>query len=396
LPRLKSLSALLAGAAFFLTIDTASPMRAHAQSDTPAAPQLIPRTAEEREQRYIANHRILLSVRVFDAAGNPSSDLDASDFTVLDNHKPRKLVRFQLIRGASAIAPVRIVFVLDAVNNTSRQLRDFEKQIEKYLRQQKDQLTNPTSIGVFSGSSIDMEEPALDRNTLLDGLRSLASHLHATGCLENEQQGEPPPPAWLAGSGNLHGLAPGALNCMNQRFITSVSALYTLASHQANVAGPLLVLWIGSGWPILTNREFRSDTSDIRQNFFAQLVGVSTALREAQITLDAVASPNFSPDSASPDSRNDAFYAGVSDQNSARAGNLGLHALAHQTGGRILRSTHDIDLQLRTCIADAASYYLLAFDSPPATQYGEYHSLEVKVDRPGWTARTNTLYYAEQ
>ena len=396
MPRLKSLSVLLAGAAFFLFICIAPPTRAYAQSETQAAPRLIPRTAEERKQQYIVAHRILLSVRVFDASGNPSADLNQTDFTVLDNRQPRKLMRFQSILGASAIAPVRIIFVLDAVNSTTRQLRDFEKEIERHLLQQKERLSNPTSIGVFSGSSVEVDEPTLARNALLDGLRSIAPRLRSIGCLEDEQQGETPPPSWLAGSGNVRGLAPEALSCMNQRFIASVSALYTLASHQADVAGPLLVLWIGPGWPILTNREFRSDTPDLKQNFFGQLVGVSTALREGQITLDALASPNFSPDPASPDTRNDAFYAGVSDENSARAGNLGLHALAYQTGGRILKTSRDIPAQIRSCIADAASYYLLAFDSPPASKYGEYHALEVKIDRPGWTVRTNTLYYAEQ
>jgi hypothetical protein len=47
-------------------------------------------------------------------------------------------------------------------------------------------------------------------------------------------------------------------------------------------------------------------------------------------------------------------------------------------------------------MADSANYYQLSFDTPPSNNFGEYHSIEVKLDRPDLTARTRTLYYAEQ
>src|SRR5579863_9231460 len=43
-------------------------------------PQLIPRTHEDRESRFITEHRIILNVRVSDNAGKPLSDLQESDF----------------------------------------------------------------------------------------------------------------------------------------------------------------------------------------------------------------------------------------------------------------------------------------------------------------------------
>jgi hypothetical protein len=49
----------------------------------------------------------------------------------------------------------------------------------------------------------------------------------------------------------------------------------------------------------------------------------------------------------------------------------------------------------RTKIADAGSYYALSFDSAPGGNPDEYRSLQVKVNKPGLTAGTNTAYYAQ-
>ncbi len=68
----------------------------------------------------------------------------------------------------------------------------------------------------------------------------------------------------------------------------------------------------------------------------AEEVGGSTALREAQIKLDAVASPDDSPNPESLATHDVAFFDRVSSQDEVRAGSLGLHALAHQSGGQII------------------------------------------------------------
>lgn len=47
------------------------------------------------------------------------------------------------------------------------------------------------------------------------------------------------------------------------------------------------------------------------------------------------------------------------------------------------------------CLADAASYYEISFDTAPAKSVNEYHGLEVKLDKPNLTARTRNLYYAQ-
>ncbi len=356
-------------------------------------PQLIPRSRAERERRFLTQHRILLNVGVSDASGKPYADLKPTDFTVYDNDQARKLVEFRRVEGASVVAAAHIILVLDAVNSYSRDLRYFVREIEVYLAQGERPLTYPISIGVFSGSYISLGSPLRDRGALLAEIKSRAGDLRSTGCLGKLDKTETVVVPFLgSGHGYTSDSAEG-LRCQNERFTSSILAIRQLAQDQVNIPGRAIVIWVGSGWPVLDDHAFAPDPPTLKRNFFEQLVSLSTMLREAQVTLDAVASPNPSTNSQSPGSD---FLDGISNEEQVRAGNLGLHALAHQTGGHIVTDRRDLAAQIGQCIADAQSYYVLSFDSPPALEFGEYHSLAVKVNRPDLNVRTNTLYYAEQ
>ena len=133
-----------------------------------------------------------------------------------------------------------------------------------------------------------------------------------------------------------------------------------------------------------------------RPAFSRSLVQVSTALREAQVTLNVLLPSTLFRTAESRDQHDDAFFNGIPNQDEVTAASLGLQALAHQSGGQILIGAKNISGGIAACMADAKSYYELTFDSPPAAQFGEYHSLQVKVEKPGAVVRTNTVYYAEQ
>jgi VWFA-related protein len=359
------------------------------------SPQLIQRSQEERDQQYRLEHRIVLTVHVLDAAGHPVPNLVKSDFTVLDNQLPRPLASFHAGVGSEDTA-MRILFVLDSVNSSTRQLQSFSDAIARYLRAQDSVLSHPASIGVLSGSTIDTGQPTRDRDVLLAELKARGRRLRGSGCGDSEQQAEAPRVPWLTGSGSVQANPPGGLQCVNERFISSVAALSALARQQSGEPGPAALLWFGPGWPTLTNREFRPDTDDLKRNFFDKLIEVTGLLREAQISLYALASPDSRPNPEIPNTHDAAFFSEVRQESQARAGNLGLHALAHITGGRILSGTRNLPDQIRTCSAEADWFYLLSFDAPPAAKYGEFHTLEVNADKPGLTVRTSTLYYAEQ
>jgi len=392
-PRMRSLVARLVCIAVWVASMQAVGLRAQSADTQSDQPKLIPRTHDEREQRFLSQHRIILNVHVTDATGRPYSDLQQNDFTLYDNEQPRKIVSFRPIQAGSTVAADHVILVLDTVNNFTRPLHFFEKEIEKFLTQEKGLLPHPVAIGVFYGSHISVGPASRDRDAVLADLKEKSAELHATGCVTEQDHGDKMQAPGLTRGAGMSAESAAMLACLNQRFVSSVNAVRQLALEQVNLPGRVILIWIGPGWPLLNNRSFSPDPPELKQNFFAQLVGVSTALREAQVTLNAVASP----DDASPNSQgSEIFLEGISSEEQVRAGNLGLHALAHQTGGHIVTETRDIAGQIGGCIADAESYYALSFDSPPAAAFGEYHTLAVKVNKPGLDVRTNTVYYAEQ
>lgn len=396
MPWLRLLGTLPACLALSLPAQQAAPPAPSPHQPANQSPRLIPRTGADRELRYQADHSVVLNVRVADASGKPATELKQADFTLLDDQQRRNIVSFRSVEGGSATAPVHIVLVLDTVNNPTRRLGYFRKEIEKYLKQDEGILPYPISIVLFSDSGTATGRPSRDRDALLAELRNLGD-LHQTGCTVHPDRGNSALADLPGSTGKFPEIDPtGPLNCLNQRFILSISALNRLALRLMNVPGRVILIWMGPGWPLLSDPHFSPDTPAVKRSFFDNFVQVSTALREAQVTLDAISSPDSFPDDEPRNMLGNASLNGVPDESQATAASLALQAIANQSGGQVLADARDIAGEIAACVADAASYYVLSFVSPPAAGYGEYHSLQVKVDKPELKVRTNTLYYAEQ
>jgi VWFA-related protein len=369
---------------------------------TPTVPTpplaLIPRSHEEREDRYRAEHRIVLNVLVTDRSGKPVRGLKEDDFALLDSGQLRTLSSFRVVEGSKGLVPARIVLMLDTVNNNPRDITNDRKGIEQYLKQSQARLLYPTSIAVLSGSGTRVLQPSQERDALLGELRILTSGVHQFDCTD---EGGGPEQVFTTinlgtGTAILDGLHPDQRSgCLNKRFKRSVSALERFATEQEDVPGRVILIWIGSGWPLLLNPEFRTDPPALKRNLFDNLALVSTALREAQVTLDAVFSPDFYRKVELRSDHDNSFFNGVPTEDQVTASSLGLQVLAHQSGGQVLTESKDLGDEIARCIGDAESYYALSFDSPPATRPGEFHSLQVNVNKPGLTVRTNTGYYAQ-
>ena len=393
------MSALAACVALSLAAQMAPPFPAQSGQSTAAgpdqSPRLIPRSLPERQRRYQFEHRMVLNVQVTDASGKPAMGLKAQDFTLLEDEKPRTGLSFHAVDGGTAITPAHVILVLDTVNNSSRNIASDHREIQKFLQQRQDLLTYPTSIAVVSDSGMEVGRPARERAALLDELKDLTSRLHTISCADEANPNEAFVALMMPGVVTTAESA-RQLDCLNQRFILSVSALGKLAEEQVNVPGRVILVWIGPGWPHLYNQQFRDNNAAVRRNLFLNLVETSTALREAQVTLDVISPSDFFRRTESLNDRDKAHLNGLRKEDEVTAGSLSLQAFAHQSGGQILIQNKNIPDGIAACIADAGSYYVLSFDTAPAAAPSEYHSLEVKVDKPGMTVRTNTMYYAEQ
>ena len=361
-------------------------------------PTLTPRTHEERERTYQAEHHVILNVLVTDRAGKPVIGLRQSDFTLLDNGQPRKLSSFRAVEGSKGIAPARVVLVLDAVNNTPKDVAGDRKGVEAFLAQSPGRLAFPTSIGILTTAGLTVSEPSRDRETVVAELQSFTRTVHPYICGDSGGGSEQVFATFTVhtGSAIAEGERPNEkASCENERFHRSVDALKKFVVEQENEQGRAILIWTGRGWPLLLRHEFADDTPALKQNMFDNLALITNAMREGQVTLDAVFSPDLYRRVELRTDHDNAFFNGVRTENEMTGSSLSLQMLAHQSGGQVLIDGKDLDAEIAQCVADAQLYYALSFELPQAVNPGEFHSLVVMADDPALTVRTNTSYYGE-
>ena len=117
-------------------------------------------------------------------------------------------------------------------------------------------------------------------------------------------------------------------------------------------------------------------------------------MRLARVTLYSVDSPSRN-DPLDREFYFEGFVKGVTSANKVQNADFSVQVLAVQSGGRVLNTNSDIGGSIASCLDDAKVYYTLSFDSPAAKHPNEYHSLQIKMGKPGITARTRTGYYAQ-
>ncbi len=356
-------------------------------------PTLKTRTKEERDRQYMAARRITLNVQVTDDAGKPVTDLDAKDFTLFDNHQPRRLAAFHAIDGEAMNDATQIIIVLDAVNSPAPALEAEKNGIFKYLAQSHSALSYPTSFLLWSNGHLKGAGATTDRNTIGRTFVSITKNVRSNAC-------EPVDASVVktAGNGKVgtqgdHDSAQQSAddaNCPQVHFKDSLAALDGIALQQLNRGGRTILIWVGPGWPLPSEAEFAQLTPKARKNYFDEIVTVLHDLRAAQITVDAIGPHN----PAREDVAIPRLAAGKATTESARPDSLALPTLALQTGGQVIASSN-VTTDLDKLLNDADWYYALSFIPPPAQNGVELRSLEVKVNRPGLNVRTMTTYYIE-
>ncbi len=345
--------------------------------------------------RYKMEHRIILNVQVNGASGEPVSHLQEKDFTLLLDHQPHPLVSVRKANRDATVTQAHVIILLDAINSSSRDLTEYRRGIGRFLGQSPSHLPYPISIAVLTNSGAAMSENSTNRDALLGDFKSLTHSLHAYSCASEVNPNDPFMAVWMPGQVSTNSSV-HMLSCMNERFKRSVVALDRIAAQQVNIPGRAILIWIGSGWPLLYEKQFRPDDEAVKQDFFANLVRVSNALREGQVTLDMVSPSSLLRKTAELNTHDQAFINGVPGETDVTSGSLSLEALAHQSGGQLLTSSKDLETGIAQCAADATSYYVLTFDVAPAAKPDEFHALTITVNKPSVTVRTSTMFYAEQ
>jgi len=300
---------------------------------------------------------------VADSAGNPVTDLAPWDFTLLDNGHPTKIRTLQNALAASEPAP-ELIFVLDAIRLSSKQLTQTESAIVQFLQRNGGLLEDPcflyrlTRDGLFSSS-----KPTRDGNLLAKEVEQHKSPRTVWRSVRND--GPNLLRAWVGGS------QPNTL---------SVRALGSIAIDQRDIRGRKVVVWISPGWPV--------NSGEIG---FDEATELSTRLREARIMLDSV---NVWPNPDQSFNYRDYIEAPRS-QKDMQPAKLALQVIATHTGGLVLDSLGDLDRDIERCVEEVRRFYALTFNPPHTYQVDEFHDLRVQVDRPALTVRAPTGYYNE-
>lgn len=335
--------------------------------------QVAPAEGATTSARAGGSRRISLDVVVTDKSGTPVPGLQQQDFTLLDDKQPQTILSFRATGEASEAAdsPLQAILLVDAVNTGFQFTGRQRQELEKFLRQNGGQLPIPMSLVLLTDTATEVQPlPTRDGKALADSLESNQTGLRALG----------------RSTGFYGGV---------DRLQISLNALEKLISREAELPGRKLLVWLSAGWPLLSGPGVQLTAKD-QETLFNSVVELSTALREARITLYSVDPLGVSDAASVRTFYYENFLKGVTSADKVQNGNLGLQVIATQSGGRVLNSSNDIANAITNCLVDAKAFYTLSFDSPPADHPIEYHSLQIKIDKPGLTARTRTGYYAQK
>lgn len=316
-----------------------------------------------------ADHRIVLDVVVTDKSGKPIAGLQEQDFTILDDKTPAKITSFQASESTAQNIdpPVEAIILVDAVNGSSQAVIYEAQQLQKFFRQ--GHLPLPMSLVIFTDTSTQIQpQPTRDGNLLANDLGTNQPGLRALGR-----------------SAGFYGAA--------ERLQLSLETLARITNYEGGREGRKLLIWVSPGWPLLSAPGIEL-TNKNQQMLFNSVVRLSQDLRAARITLYSIDPLGINDAGSMRTFYYQSFLKGVTSAKKVDSGNLALPVLATQSGGMVLNSSNDFQKLVMSPLADAEAFYTMSFDAPPADHPDEYHALQVKLDKPGLTARTRTGYYA--
>ena len=334
----------------------------------PAQPPLQPPSQGPATTVHQDPNRIYLDVVVSPKSGKPVAGLEKQDFTVLDNNVQRPIETFEALDGPSS--PIEVLLVVDAVNTNYSNLTYERDQIDLFLKSNGGHLDHPISLAIFTDTGVQIQQgDSTDGNQLSASLDRAAIGLREIH--RDSQYGE------------------------QDRFNLSLNALHSLIVKQAAHPGRKLIFWVSPGWPLLSGPHIDLDSKQ-EQLLYSQIVGISTLLLRYDITLYSIDSLGASQGVGWQFAYQE-YLNGLKKPNQVQLGNLALQVVAVQSGGLALSASNDIAEHLRQCMADTTDYYRISYEAPPTEpRDGDYHKIDVRVSRPGLTARTRTGYYASQ
>ena len=314
---------------------------------------------------------ITVGVYVADSLGHPSHGLDQQNFTLLDNGQSRQLESFRAVDTTADPGSLRVLIVVDMLNNTVTEVARQREQIGEFLNQDGGKLAHPMALAVMTETGVSMMKGySQNGHDLLDAFEKVQSQIRPVG-----------------NSAGFYGAA--------EHLQESIKGLQEIAAFEASQPGRKMVFLIGPGWPMLINAGYEA-TDKQRAWVFNTLVQISNSLREAHVVLYSL-DPfglGFTQGHVDP-FLYQSYRKPVTKVSQAEYPYLAQQVLAEHSGGRALISSNDTLGDLNSAMRDAGAYYELTFAAPADAKPNEYHKLEVRVDKQNTKVQTNAGYYAQ-
>ena len=416
-----------------------------AQQAPPSPPQEPAKLTFRAETNYVEVDAV-----VTDAQGNFVPGLTRDDFQVMEDRKPQDVSVFSLVNipieqpdpplyrmpnaaatGSGSVAKAVIepdvatnekpfdgriyLLVLDANHVATLRTAQVQQQarlfIERYLG--ANDLAAVVDIGNIGGG----QEFTSNRRLLLAAIdRFMGQGLHsATEDITKDELAKEAMPAGVNLGAPEDTEAPERAAMAEE----SVRAIQQIAETLTDLSGrrkALLLFSEGidydtSDSPVSTTVSTRLNVGYGRQVFDAETAMIAAATR-ANVSIYSIDPRGLTTGTedllgigvtpAAPNPEAPGPRAGFGNFTNPTSGLLdelaraqeSLRAFAEQTGGRALVNVNDIAHAFDQLVEENSSYYVLGYHSPDAHRDGAYHSVSVKMNRPGLLVRTRKGYYS--
>jgi VWFA-related protein len=351
---------------------------------------------------------VLLDVSVLDKDRHPVRGLSASDFTVLVDGKPRPVVAFKTVElpppaplapAAAAGATWLHEVASDVATNDHPPGRVVAILIDDYtiaearLDASQIQKARETAFAIVDALGPDDRAAVLFTSNRHSAQTFTTDRHLLREAIEHAEIISDPPP--------VPGMDPGQ-NGYCECGVCAIDALANVSHALATLSDQRkTIFYVSAGSLLLVPRDsYASPTSPVMRCRRLRLEAADAAQRAAQVanvTIDAfdpkgleLGSSDYGASKGGGRGRLDSFEA-LDDEPLHRIEFL--RSMADATGGRAIVNHNDPDLQVPAVMLESAAYYLLGVSPPARTPDGQFHPIEVRVNRRDVDVRTRKGYY---
>jgi VWFA-related protein len=383
---------------------------------------------------------VVVDVVVTDAQKNPVHNLQASDFTVLEDGKPQTVKVFEehspsmakpmppmpkldpgVFTNYSPAPPTSAlnVLLLDTLNTPISAQAYVHDQVLKFIKEARPGVPIAifglgTQLRLLQGFTSDPEV----LRSVINSKRSLSktSPLMDNPMTDNTVMDNPTTNAGPSAPGTSLDSTTAAQNfqqflAQQQSFQLQLRAQYTLdamnqlARYLGRLPGRKNLIWFSGSFPInilpdgdlpdpfgvvaSMQDEFRETTDLLARSQVAVYPIDGRGLMTSPVYDASVSGKGFSQNPNAFVKANDKFFSDTAAEHST------MMEMADATGGRAFVNTNDLTAAVEKAIEAGSSYYTLAYSPSGHSWKGEYRKIQVKLAKQGVTLAYRRGYFAD-